>query len=80
MILQSLISMFAEALESESQALHPLKLSSVMDDTTLEQMRTVKLTSGLSFISFQVLAVARYAGKLPKLILPVTLTPDGHTQ
>jgi hypothetical protein len=44
------------------QALQPLKLSSALDDETLEQMRQMRMSSGASFISFQVLAVARYAG------------------
>jgi hypothetical protein len=44
------------------QALQPLKLSSILEDIVFEQMRTMKLTSGASFISFQVLAVGRYPG------------------
>jgi hypothetical protein len=44
--------------------LQPLKLSSTLGDETLEQMKHMKLSSGASFISFQVLAIARYAGDL----------------
>jgi hypothetical protein len=44
------------------QALRPFNLSSALDDATLKEMRQMELTSGASFISFQVLAIARYAG------------------
>jgi hypothetical protein len=73
----SLFDPHSYACKWHEQALQPLRLSSAMDDATLEQMRQMKLTSGASFISFQVLAIARYAGYAASIatLLPSAAPP-----
>ena len=44
------------------QATTPLQLSSLLDDETLRELKTLTITQGAAFLHFQIFAVARYPG------------------
>jgi hypothetical protein len=56
------------------QALHPFNLSSALDDATLKEMRQMELSSGASFISFQVRKCIQRPGCPPPKSTPNAIT------